>query len=282
MIDYHIHPDYSIDAEPFSMHTYCEKALLLGLKEICFTTHCEFDILRQQLDWYVRCRGEIVPMHPPEWLEYYFEDALKCREMFKASGLNVKVGLEAGYDLGLDKLISKIVNSYPFDFVIGSVHCLDHCAISSGRESAGYYSGKNLIEMAGSYYKTLTEAVKSGLFDVVGHLDIYRRHGTRFFGQAVNDIYREYIADVLKLMASKGMGLELNTSSLRQGQGDFYPAIGILRAALDAGVENFTIGSDCHRIEELGQGVFSGLELGKSMGVNFMVYEKRVPKAFKF
>lgn len=282
MIDYHIHPDYSIDAEPFSMHTYCEQALLLGLREICFTTHCEFDILRQELDWYVRCRGNIVPMHPAEWLEYYFEDALKCREIFKASGLSVKVGLEAGYDLGLDEQISRVVDSYPFDFVIGSVHCLDHCAISSGRESMDYYTGKKLTDIAGSYYKTLIEAVKSGLFDVVGHLDIYRRHGARFFDPAINDIYREYINDVLKLMVSKGTGLELNTSSLRQGQGSFYPTEGILKEALRVGVKNFTIGSDCHRIEDLAQGVYHGLELGKAMGIDFKVYEKRVPKTFKF
>lgn len=282
MIDYHIHPDYSIDAEPFSMHIYCEKALLIGLREICFTTHCEFDIVRQKLDWYVRCGGEIVPMHPADWLEYYFKDALSCKERFKPYGLNVKVGLEAGYDLGLDEQISKVVNSYPFDFVIGSIHCLDHFAISSGQESEGFYSGKILTDIAGNYFRTLTEAVKSGLFDVIGHFDIYRRHGTRFFGAAVNDIYRAYIDDVLKLMVSQGTGLELNTSSLRQGQGNFYPTSGILREALKAGVKNFTIGSDCHRIEELGQGVFDALELGKAMGVEFKVYDQRVPKIFKF
>lgn len=282
MIDYHIHPDYSIDAEPFSMHEYCERAVLIGLKEICFTTHCEFDILRRELDWYVRCRGELVPMHPAEWLEYYFEDALKCKEAFEEFGLNVRVGLEAGYDHGLDTEILKVVESYPFDFVIGSVHCLDHFAISSRRESDSYYSGKKLADIAESYYKTLIEAVKSGLFDVVGHLDIYRRHGTKFFGEAINDIYREYLNDVLKIMVSKGTGLELNTSSLRQGQGSFYPSEGILKEALRVGVKNFTIGSDCHRIEELGHGVFSALEAGKAIGIEFKFYDKRVPKALNF
>ena len=43
--DYHVHPDYSIDASPVKIRDYCQKALELELREICFTTNVELDPL---------------------------------------------------------------------------------------------------------------------------------------------------------------------------------------------------------------------------------------------
>lgn len=55
-----------------------------------------------------------------------------------------KAGLEVGYDLGLEKAIERVVKSYPFDFVLGSVHSLEHIAISSKKESRFYFPGRQL------------------------------------------------------------------------------------------------------------------------------------------
>lgn len=278
MIDYHIHPDYSIDAEPFSIYGYCEKAVELGLREICFTTHCEFDPLRKHLDWFARRHGRVVPMHPAGWLDQYFEDLREASRFFSGYGLAVKAGLEAGYDLGLEREIETVLTEYPFDFVIGSVHCLDHVAISSGQESPGYFHGKTPGEVGTAYYRTLREAVASKLFDVIGHLDIYRRHGSRFLGREVLCIHREYLQEVLNEMVKTGTGLELNTSSLRHGQGPFYPGEEILKQAVEAGIRYFTIGSDCHRISELGRGVNEALKTADSFGIRVSVYNKRKPE----
>lgn len=280
MIDYHIHPDYSIDAEPFSMADYCRKAVDLGLREICFTTHCEFDPLRKHLDWFVRCRGEVVPMHPAGWLDTYFAEIEECSASFAGQGLAVKAGLETGYDLGLERDIENVLCQYPFDFVIGSVHCLDHVAISSNRESGAYFAGKEPGEVARTYFTTLLEAVQTGLFDVIGHLDIYRRHGAKFLGPDISAVHREYIADILDQMAKSGTGLEINTSSLRHGQGPFCPGQEILSEAARKGVRYFTVGSDCHRIGELGQGVSEAVNLAKKCGLSISVYEKRKARVF--
>lgn len=280
MIDYHVHPDYSIDAEPFSMADYCRKAVQMGLREICFTTHCEFDPLRRHLDWFVRCRGEVLPMHPTGWLDTYFAEIMECSTFFAGQGLLVKAGLEAGYDRGLERDIENVVNHYPFDFVIGSVHCLDHVAISSGRESGAYFAGKGPGEVAKAYFTTLREAIQTGLFDVIGHLDIYRRHGFRFLGPEIDEVHREYMEEIFNLMVKTGTGLEINTSSLRHGQGLFCPGQEILNEAARKGVRYFTVGSDCHRLSELGQGVNEAVNLAKKCGLGISVYEKRKPRNF--
>lgn len=149
--------------------------------------------------------------------------------------------------------------------------------ISSSRECGGYYLGNDVNRVAQEYYKTLREAVASGVFDVIGHLDIYRRHGTRYLGEALSDIYREHIDDVFSLMLKTNTGLEINTSSLRYGQGNFYPGVEILMEAVKRGIGNFTVGSDCHRLNELGQGVKEAFLWAAEHGINISVYNKRKP-----
>lgn len=281
MIDYHIHPDYSIDAEPFSMVDYCRKAVEIGLKEICFTTHCEFDESRSKLDWFVRSRGEIVSMHPVTWLDNYFYEVRQCQKSFCDTGLTVRIGLEAGYDLGLDRKIAAVLEQYPFDFVIGSIHCLEHIAISSGKESPAYFPGKEPGEVAKDYFCTLKEAIQSKLFDVVGHLDIYRRHGTGYLGERIDEIHSGYLEEIFALLVKTDTGLELNTSSVRHDQGDFYPSYDIVKEAVLAGVDKFTVGSDCHRLGELGSGVGHAMKVAKKLGVKFSVYDQRIPRCFE-
>lgn len=72
--DYHIHPDYSIDASPVRIKKYCYKAMKLGLKEICFTTHLELDPLRKDIDNFVVLNGKRVSVYNKAWLDKYFDE----------------------------------------------------------------------------------------------------------------------------------------------------------------------------------------------------------------
>ena len=72
--DYHVHPDYSIDASPVKIREYCQKALELDLREICFTTHIEMDPVRSEKDNYDNLIGEKVSVFNVIWLDSYFEE----------------------------------------------------------------------------------------------------------------------------------------------------------------------------------------------------------------
>ncbi len=254
MLDYHIHPNYSIDAEDFSMEDYCKRGLELGLKEICFTPHYEFDPVREQIDWFARLGGKVVHIGE-SWLDEYFREGRQLQERYSQEGIAIKLGLEVGYDVGLEEAIAKVVEAYPFDLVLGSVHCIDHVAISSAQESSEYLPGTNLDDVVTKYYKTLARGVESGLFDVVAHLDLYRRHGAKCFGEQAYRAYQGYVEPILESMAKRGLGLEINTSSIKQGQNEFYPSKEIVRLAWEKGIRIFTTGSDAHRLRELGQGI---------------------------
>ncbi len=275
MFDYHIHPGFSIDAEEYSISDYCRQAVAIGLREICFTPHYEFDPLRKEIDWWVRYNGRVMSIEE-EWLPFYVEEVHQAAERFASLGLGVKAGLEIGFDIGLEERIARVAEAYPFDFIIGSVHCIDHVAISSAQESAPYYAVQPLQRVVELYFATLRQAVASGLFDVVGHMDIYRRHGYKFYGPDILQAHRPYLSEVLEIMAEKKVGLEVNTSSLRHNQREFYPSREILELAVAAGVSVFTIGSDAHRIGELGQGVTAGLAMLQELNTSAATFSRRV------
>ena len=68
MFDYHIHPNYSIDADG-EIEEFCRAALNAGLKEIAFTTHLDTD--RVADDCYVNVKGKRVDVSSSEWFEDY-------------------------------------------------------------------------------------------------------------------------------------------------------------------------------------------------------------------
>ena len=276
MLDYHIHPNFSIDAEDFTMEEYCKRGVELGLKEICFTPHFEFDPLRKHLDWFARLHGEVVHIGD-RWLEEYFKEGIQLQKQYAQQGITVRLGLEVGYDLGLEEAIAKIVSAYPFDLVLGSVHCIDHIAISSEQESSKYLPGTVIEAVVTKYYQILAHGVDSGLFDVVAHLDLYRRHGTKYFGEQVNKAYQGKLEPILEIMAKKGLGLEINTSSLKQGQDDFYPSKEIIELAWEKGIRIFTTGSDAHRLRELGQGLAQAEAILRKIGTTPSIFSQRKP-----
>ncbi|MCL6638662.1 MAG: histidinol-phosphatase [Firmicutes bacterium] len=281
MLDYHVHPDYSIDADPSSIWQYCQRAAEIGIREICFTPHLEVDPVRKHLDGFVRLKGVRSPMNDLTWLDCYFKEIEEARREWKEAGLSVKSGIEVGYDLGLEKMIERVVENYPFDFVLGSVHCLDHKAISSKRESVRYFPGKEMEQVVQSYFYTLKEGVKTGLFDCVAHLDLYRRYGVHYFGTGVLRAHENLIGPLFELMLKTDTGLEINTSSLRRGHTEFHPSRAIILSAKRAGITVFTVGSDAHRLDELGLKVDEACAMLLALGIEPATYTRRQPSTGK-
>ena len=261
MIDYHIHPDYSPDAEG-SIEEYAQRATDLGLTEICFTPHYDCDPVREGEDQ-VRVKGEMVPVYSP-WLESYFEEVAEVRQRFPQ--LTICVGLEVGYSSELEEHMGQILRSYPFDFVMGSVHLLDHMALTVEEESRLIFEGKSAREVVQRYFGLLEKAVESGLFDVIGHFDVYRRYGLKFYGQEIMEAHKGLVGELFAEMGKRGIGLEINTAGWRHGPGEPYPTLALLKEARARGVTHITIGSDAHRPGDLGYGFEKAIQMAKTAG----------------
>lgn len=276
MIDYHIHPNFSQDADG-TIEEYCVQAVKLGIDEICFTTHFEIDPLRKVKDDRVKLYGKIVSMNS-DWIDYYFQEIENAR--LKFPDLSIKAGIEVGYDPDIELEIKSFLKQFPFDFVLGAIHCIKHVAITNHVELDEFkvnYLNKGSEQIAKEYFETLDLAVKSELFNSIVHFDVYKKYILALIGEELLVASDVFLDSTLKLIAKHNIGIEINTSGLRQNPKEIYPAEKILLKAKEAGVKIFTIGSDAHRINHLGFGLPEGFALVKKLGLVIYRFAKGRP-----
>jgi histidinol-phosphatase (PHP family) len=259
MIDFHVHCDYSVDAQG-TIEEYVQAGLKRGLSHICFTTHCDLEPDRRHHDGRVRLKGNIVDV-TSDWAESYIGEVRQASQRYSAGGCDILCGLEVGYVPGIEGMIEKVITSHDFDFLLGGVHTLSGIDIVSAGESEDYFQTRSPRQLCEEYFHYLMGAVRSGLFDSIAHIDIYKRCGLEFYGDRLNDAHDGLAEPVLDEIAKQGMCLELNSGGLRKGLPSPYPSLDILEQAKRAGVADLTFGSDCHCPEDIGYGLASCLEL---------------------
>ena len=276
MIDYHIHPDYSQDAEG-TIEEYCAQAVKIGIEEICFTPHFEIDPVRKEKDDRVKFNGKIVPMQS-EWVNDYFRKIEKARQKFRH--LTIRAGIEVGYDPAIESELKSFIKEFPFDFVLGAIHCIKHVAITNHVELDEFktnYLNKGPEQVAGEYFETLDLAVKSGLFNSIAHFDVYKKYVLGLMGEKLLLATDPFLSSTLRLIAKHKVGIEINTSGLRQNPKEIYPAGKILLKAKEAGVKIFSVGSDAHRINHLGYELKEGFALAQKLGLDIFRFAQGAP-----
>lgn len=277
MIDYHIHTCHSIDAEG-SIEEYCRQALKCGLKEICITNHCELD--PQRNDNFIKFANKKLPL-TRDGLVQLQNQILQVRKHYTHLGLTIKFGLEVGYYEGIEHRLQEVVKNIDFDFWLGSIHCLNHICIDSHKECTIYFSKYSVSELLENYFYATQALVNSQLFDSVGHLDVYKKYGLQYYGENINNVPEDLLRKSLELMREKEIALEINTAGLRR-IGEFYPAPNIMKLARELGLKMITIGSDAHKVEDLGKGIKEVLAYVKSFGFDAVYgFEKRKPVKIK-
>lgn len=198
-------------------------------------------------------------------------------ELLRVRGeLSDRLELLFGVELGLADYLAETLCEYSsawdFDFVIGSIHLVDHLD--------PYYPdhyekiGKNAILR---YFECMLSAVKAfDGFDVLGHLDYIVRYSPEKSYNPPD--YREVLDEILKTVISRGQGIEINTKGL-DSLGYVHPNIALLRRFRELGGEIVTIGSDAHDRARIGSGFAFAEETLKSAGFErYTIFSNRKPQ----
>ncbi len=262
--DYHIHTHNSGDSTA-PMKSMIESAMERGLSEICFTEHMD-------MDYPV---SEDVPAGTFDLdTKKYFEELLKYKEEYQ-NRITIKFGVELGLQPHLSSRIAEYVKEYPFDFIIGSAHLLD------GQDPyyPVFWQGKSESEIIKRYFEYTLENINAiSDFDVLGHLDYIVRY-TPTKGQGYSyDKYSDIIDEILKVLISKGKGLDFNTQSLFRGGKNPNPNADILRRYKELGGRIVTFGSDAHKPDALAGCFEYAKEIALSCGfTEYYTFDKRIP-----
>jgi len=249
--DYHIHTTFSDGRS--APEEYVSAAIAAGLKEIGFSEH-------------------LTPFMPPQrWnmdpsnINRYFEHIGKL----KGENTEVKIlsGLEVDFFPGREEETRAILSTMPLDFVIGSIHYQGDVTVDLGPE---YYDGKNIDKLYESYFETMILAVRSDLFDIIGHCDLIRIYGFKP-SENPEHLYRK----LAKAMKQHNVVFEINTNGRNRPIGDFYPDRKYLHIFQEEKVP-VCVNSDAHMHARLAPYFDEAYELLRYTGFTEMaVFEKR-------
>ena len=193
--DYHVHTHLSDDAQT-PMETMVQKALALGLNELCFTDHIDYGVKTDD--------------GPPERrncdCRLYFQELADIRRRF-GDKITVKAGMEFGIQPHTIPQFQKIFDMYEFDFIILSNHQVDDLEFWS----QDFQKGKTQEEFQRRYYEQIYEVMNLYHdFSILGHLDMIKRYD--LVGPYPDEKILDIIERILRLAIKEGKGIEVNTS----------------------------------------------------------------------
>ena len=255
----HLHPHAGPDVPPASddidhralIDAYVEAADRRGISELGFTEHLYRFVESGPVlgrFWEDDAHPELAE-HTAAFvaddrtlgLERYVEVVSDARDR----GLPVRLGLEIDFFPETIDAVMELIEPYPWDFLIGSVHWLGPWAIDSG-DVAWEFERRGVDRAWEEYFDLTTALAASGTVDVLAHVDVCKKYGFRPEREPV-DLYAEVVAAAVE----SGTAVEVSSQGLRKPAEEEYPSPRLLEMFCDAGVP-ITLASDAHVPDEVG------------------------------
>jgi histidinol-phosphatase (PHP family) len=225
LVDYHMHTVLSDGSGSYEEMTLT--AIEKGLVEIGFSDH--------------------VSLKPTQWSMQEIDLPVMTGQITEIQDkyghlINIRYGIELDYFPGKEELLQRIINRLPLDYVIGSVHFMDNWNFDGDESFYGKWSNDELYHR---YYSLVQKAVRSGLFDTVGHLDLIKK-----FGVYPETDQRKLYEETAEIIRKSGMVVELNTAGLDKPCAEFYPSQQWLDI-LHSHEVPVTLSSDAHHPQQI-------------------------------
>jgi histidinol-phosphatase (PHP family) len=202
-----------------------------------------------------------------------YEKMIKEAKSEFQSDITVLIGYEVDF---LNSLVDTRVIKRKVDYFIGSVHFLDEWGFDNP-EFIGSYKNKDIDKIWQDYFDAIEKMAKSGLFDIVGHIDLLK-----IFKYLPKTDMRILSKNALKAIKKADMTIEINTAGFRKPINEQYPSYAILETASELGIA-ITFGSDAHKIDHIAYKSTEVEALARECGYNkCAVFSKRDRSLIKF
>jgi histidinol-phosphatase (PHP family) len=251
LTDYHAHLEKgSLTIDYLSK--FVEEAKQKGIKEFGISEHA----------YHFYETKEIVSK---EWMEerryYKMADYVHLFREAEKSGMDVRMSIEMDYTPGKHAEMESFVRSYPFDYVIGSVHWVDDFGIDLA-EFRKEWDRRDLYKTYEGYYSQIVTLAESNLFDIVGHLDLVKIFN--YVPQDEEFMMQQYerVTDALK---NSKTCVEISTAGLRKPVGRMYPEPELLSMCYKKGIP-IVLSSDAHEPHQVGENYDSAVKFAKEAG----------------
>lgn len=251
LVDYHMHTARCGHAGG-TMEEYVEMAIERGLHEIGFSDHIP-------MYWLPEAKRDYTIAMPMEQLEAYVEDVHRLQARYPE--IPIRLGIEADYIPGSEEQLADLLRRYPWDYVIGSCHYLGDWGFDNPAEVAAYDRWE-LGELYDRFWELEIAAARTGLFDIMGHIDLIKKFGHRpAAGYDLAGAHRR-LADEL---AKAGVAVELSVAGTRKPVKEYYPHPSLLKACAERGI-GLVISSDAHHPSEVGKEFAAAADVARAAG----------------
>jgi histidinol-phosphatase (PHP family) len=243
-VDAHVHSHFSVDSQT-SVMAMCQAAVDAGLSAICFAEHMDLNPNDEGYGFFRYAA---------------YSQAIDAAREVLAGRLTVLKGVEFGEPHLYPREV-EWANGEDLDVIIAGIHWIDDRFVGDRTLHAAYGVAQDPRPLWERYYGDMLQAVRSGGFDVLAHLDLPKRYlGS---GYAQTPLIEEILAEVV----SAGIVLEINTSPLRKGVDACAPDLELLRCYVAAGGRRVAVGSDAHAPAEVAAGWMEAAALVEAAGV---------------
>jgi histidinol-phosphatase (PHP family) len=196
-----------------------------------------------------------------EDLKRYVSEVLSFSNNIKPK---VRLGLEVDFVPETLSKVREIIAAFPFDYIIGSIHIIDGKWRLDVKKKN--WPDNFSLPLMKKYWLLVRQMAESGIFDIVGHLDVFKK-----FGHFPKVTLSDEIDEALKAIAAQGMVVELNTSGWYYPCMEQYPSETILQKCVNLKIP-LTITADAHRVEDLDRSFERGYNLFRKLGINKLAY----------
>ena len=193
----------------------------------------------------------------------------------------VLLGMELDFTPRHMDWMDGLINAYPFDYVIGSVHFVEDqniglwdCASASQEEKFLFFE---------KYYQSIADLAKWGKTDIVAHADFVKIHCIDDFKLWLETKHAQNcIGDAFYEIREAGMTLEISTGGLKKMCKEIHPSSRIMNIAERLGLA-ISFGSDTHNIGTVAYAFDELAAFAAYYGYKkHVIFENRVPKFLDF
>lgn len=256
--DFHVHTEFSGDSQT-PVTAQIERAIELGMETICITDHHDIDAPEGDC-----CFLLDIPAQQKRLAEL---------KKIYADRIEILTGIELGLQSHVKDAIDEVLNTYEFDFVLGSCHY----ARGMDPYQPAYFDQLGHDEGYRVFFEATLQRVKQfDDFDSLSHLDyLVRYEKTQHYDYA---LVRDLIDEILQVLIMKNKALEVNSGGFKYGLNQPNPRLEILKRYRELGGHRITLGSDAHKPEQLGISFEETKRLLKSCGYDTLtIFKKRTP-----
>ena len=155
--------------------------------------------------------------------------------------------------------------------------------MSTSKFDFGGVDEGTMLEYLNGYMDAAIYIAEKMDVDVLAHLTyIFRYINGKYKKNLDWHILEEKIRRIFRVLIKRNIALEINTSCVGSFYDEWLPARDIVELYMEMGGRMFTLGSDAHKSEKIGNGFEAVKDFLRQKGIDTLVYYKqRKPQFYK-